>query len=150
MLKFRITVSEECKLQSRFVASLAWWRFCRPVVKNTIPVIYIVEKIKMDVDEEKEFCLPVAVVERGIMSSKRQFLKLEFWSSPKVIGCVSLAWAFILLIYLGRAIVCYSIPLNCSLAYNLSVLMYLYSRQSCIPQEEERKEERYTSPQSKQ
>lgn len=51
--------------------------------------------------EEKSYFLP-ARLRAMSFSPKRQCLKLEFFSGPKLIGSVSLAWTVILLLYLFR------------------------------------------------
>lgn len=129
-----ITLSQECTSQSRSrrVPRHGGVSFSSLIIKNiTFPSSSFRSSKMMEhqeEDEEKESFLPLDVVvvdrqeprPRRAMSSRLPqlrglkrvpFLKLEFWSSPKVLGGVSLAWVVILVVYLVRllVIVCSSI-----------------------------------------
>lgn len=109
-------------------------------------------------DEEKEYYLPVSETEinvvgteQGRMSTKRPFLKLEFWSNPKVIGAVSLAWVLVLLVYLGRGIVCFYSFLWYLVYIEFVLIFVLCSQLYCVLQVVKQKQEaKYTSHPSKQ
>lgn len=67
-------------------------------------------------DEEKSYA---ASIGSKAMSFKRQCFKLEFFSNPKIIGSVSLAWTVILLFYLFRVSIVSHLP---SQLYNRSMI----------------------------